>query len=223
VSRLLTLLSFAILFAAPTAAAQPRQLTQLDGVYSCDLVECDEGERCDYGASPMDATCRLLVGDAPICNYPNHMIEAYCCIEDSDCPGETNCKSIEDQEFGVCVGPDTLVRFCTDRLTLSDVDQCRDLPWVSYDWSHGDCDADGIYNQDEEGDELCDGPGWCDGAPCDEMGDAGMPRPPHAPNPRANFRGTGGCECRSAPRADQGGPLAVVLVAMMLMTLCRRR
>jgi hypothetical protein len=159
--HLVSLVSLALLLAPASGAAQSHQLTQTDGVYTCERVTCSsEGEPCDYFGAPRMGECAYLVGSSPICGYPDQRVETYCCVDGMECPTGTACLRVEDQIFGVCVGDGTPLTLCTDTPTVADLEACRDLDFVGHDWSHGDCDQDGEYNQDDP--DPCDGPGWCE-------------------------------------------------------------
>ncbi len=151
-----------VLFAAVSAAAQPRQITARGDMLMCESSGCTAaGAPCPYGVG--EGTCDAPVGDALLCIGAGHTTEPQCCTTDSECPSTSQCWHVDGEDFGVCLGPDSPpLTFCADPSALTSLDlvRCRDGTYAStYDWGHGDCDGDGMPNTDDpmpcEGTPIC--------------------------------------------------------------------
>jgi hypothetical protein len=122
------------------------------------------------------------------------------------------------------------ITFCTDAdpIPVDAIERCRDAAFGGppFDWGHGDCDGDGVFNQDD--DEPCTPLAAVD-AGVDGGVDAGADAGAgvedagrRTPALTSSFNGAGGCRCEvGAPRRTPS-PAPMAAAAAVLAALFGR-
>ena len=220
---------------AASVRAEGRLKKPPDGMLACaNYVDCTEDESLCTG---LDACESVSGGSGRICTVRDGLSRDFLCC-DPALGGEAQCP-----EPGICIPLEDETGFCHDAertLCLPESVTVASLGSVGVcfeetSWALGDCDDDGIDNQDERPGCVCENADTTMVTACHRDGDgdagggggsdAGPNRDAGGRAPTAGgyiFRGSGGCTCESAG-GDADAPWLVAGIGLLIGLATRRR